>query len=108
MVTPWRTQADAGHHVLQRTARRVVIQHFRGRDDRQAVTTGAASQPLFFGQFRIAAMARHHGVKAIAERVVQRAGNGLGVRIADQQTGITTPECEQAGRMQTDFVPGHE
>src|SRR5688572_7457223 len=97
---------DRGQYILQRAARRRVIQNFIGGNERQPVTPPPLAQARFSGSFFFALVAREQAVKAVAESVAQIADNSCRFALPDRRALLATPERNHSLRVAIDFVPG--
>ena len=97
---------DAGEDVLQVAARRRVIEHLGGRDQRQARALRVPAQAHFLAHFLRASVPGRHRVQPVPERLSQRPGDRPRLRVPDQQAPLAAPQGNESRGPLAHLRPG--
>ena len=96
---------DTRHYILQRAARHFVVKHFRYRKRRQVVLPRTKTQKRFLCNVISPPMAGDDHMEVVMKGFFELAGYDIGIRLAQEQASISTPESQKAFRMRADLLP---
>ena len=98
--------ADAGENVLEVTARRCVVEHLGGGDQRDAGPLGMPAHACLLANLFGTAVSAHHRVQPVAERLAHRRDDRTRLFVADQHAPASAPERDEPVGPRADLRPG--